>query len=174
MNVSILIVGIVCVIASIIGGGLKAFGIEIPIFQSVRRQVILLVFGAALIGADLVAKSIADDEIQNPKPSFQDQNSKDTSQSSIEDDAESPILTKAQNLLVWREPTERLMWPKDATKRVTTLDDAVNYCMDSTLAGYKNWRVPSDYEFDSLVQSGATVLSQIRKQSLMRMAVQYG
>jgi len=36
-------------IAAIIGGGLKAFGIEIPILQSGRRQGLLAIFGLVLL-----------------------------------------------------------------------------------------------------------------------------
>jgi len=41
--------GIACVIGAIFGGGLKAFGVELPALSSVRRQSILGAFGAILI-----------------------------------------------------------------------------------------------------------------------------
>jgi len=41
-------IGIACIIAAIIGGGLKAFGMEIPLVNSVRRQLLLGLFGAVL------------------------------------------------------------------------------------------------------------------------------
>lgn len=53
MGPTLLIIGLVCIIASIIGGGLKAFGIEIPVLQSLKRQVILAVFGCILIAVYL-------------------------------------------------------------------------------------------------------------------------
>lgn len=42
-------------IAAIIGGGLKAFGIEIPVLQSLRRQLALGLFGAILVGISFLA-----------------------------------------------------------------------------------------------------------------------
>lgn len=41
--------GIACIIAAIVGGGLKAFGIEIPVLSSVYRQVALGALGIVLI-----------------------------------------------------------------------------------------------------------------------------
>jgi hypothetical protein len=41
--------GIVCVIAAVVGGGLKAFGTELPIIGSVARQFLLATIGAGLI-----------------------------------------------------------------------------------------------------------------------------
>jgi hypothetical protein len=41
--------GIACIIGAIVGGGLKAFGIEIPIVQSRVRQLALAVVGMALL-----------------------------------------------------------------------------------------------------------------------------
>src|SRR5437868_6023534 len=49
MLTPLLSVGIVCVIAGIIGGGLRALGVEIPAFASVKRQVMLVIFGLVLI-----------------------------------------------------------------------------------------------------------------------------
>ena len=45
----LLTAGIVCLIAAIIGGGLKAFNIEMPLLQSLKRQIALGILGAALI-----------------------------------------------------------------------------------------------------------------------------
>jgi hypothetical protein len=41
--------GIACVIAAIIGGGLKAFGLEFPVLQSTRRQWLIGLLGAVLV-----------------------------------------------------------------------------------------------------------------------------
>lgn len=49
MNVPILSIGIACIIAAIVGGGMKALGAEIPTIASTRRQAILGIFGAALV-----------------------------------------------------------------------------------------------------------------------------
>lgn len=45
--------GVVAVLASIAGGGLKGFGIEVPLLASLRRQVALLIVGAGLVGLGL-------------------------------------------------------------------------------------------------------------------------
>ena len=49
MQSTFLTVGIACLIAAIVGGGLKAFGIEIPLLKSVPRQLLLGGFGAVLL-----------------------------------------------------------------------------------------------------------------------------
>jgi len=51
-------VGLVCIIAAIIGGGLKAFGIEIPVFESPERQILLGVFGLILLSGTLHGRQI--------------------------------------------------------------------------------------------------------------------
>lgn len=53
MDPRLLYAGIACVIAAVVGGGLKAFGIEIPLFQSLTRQLILGLLGTVLILAYL-------------------------------------------------------------------------------------------------------------------------
>lgn len=45
MSNTLLTVGLGCIIAAIIGGGLKAFGMEIPLISSVKRQLLLCCFG---------------------------------------------------------------------------------------------------------------------------------
>ncbi len=54
MEQTLIASGIACIIAAIVGGGLKAFKIEIPVLKSVARQVSLGVFGVLLIGAGFV------------------------------------------------------------------------------------------------------------------------
>src|SRR5689334_19310994 len=49
MNTTLLSAGIVCVIAAIVGGGLKAFNIEIPALNSLRRQLMLGLLGLVLL-----------------------------------------------------------------------------------------------------------------------------
>jgi len=41
--------GLACLIAAIVGGGLKFFGIELPVLKSVLRQIVLGCFGLILI-----------------------------------------------------------------------------------------------------------------------------
>ena len=50
MQQTLLVAGIACVIAAVVGGGLKAFGIEIPALESGVRQGALGVLGLVLLG----------------------------------------------------------------------------------------------------------------------------
>jgi hypothetical protein len=52
---TLLTAGIACIVAAIVGGGLKAFGLEIPVLASSRRQAGLGAFGLALLAAAAVA-----------------------------------------------------------------------------------------------------------------------
>lgn len=49
MSNTLLTVGLGCIIAAIIGGGLKAFGMEIPLISSVKRQLLLCCFGLLVL-----------------------------------------------------------------------------------------------------------------------------
>ena len=49
MNATLLTAGLACVIAGIIGGGLKGWGVEIPALQSGRRQAVLTLVGLIFI-----------------------------------------------------------------------------------------------------------------------------
>lgn len=49
MEATLLTAGLACVIAAIIGGGVKAWGIEIPALNSVKRQLLLVSFGGLLL-----------------------------------------------------------------------------------------------------------------------------
>ena len=51
---TLLTAGLACIIAAIVGGGLKAFGIEIGVLRSVWRQALLAGFGMALIAASYI------------------------------------------------------------------------------------------------------------------------
>jgi hypothetical protein len=53
MENTLLGVGIACVIAAIVGGGLKAFGMEIPLVNSNKRQLLLSLFGLVLIAVSI-------------------------------------------------------------------------------------------------------------------------
>lgn len=52
----LVLIGLACIIAAIVGGGLKLAGIEIPLLTSVRRQVLLGGLGIALAGGAGAAK----------------------------------------------------------------------------------------------------------------------
>lgn len=45
-----LVAGLACLIAAVVGGGLKAFAIEVPVLASLGRQIALGVLGLILIG----------------------------------------------------------------------------------------------------------------------------
>ena len=45
-----LMAGLACLIAALVGGGLNAFGIEIPVLEPVSHQVALGILGLILIG----------------------------------------------------------------------------------------------------------------------------
>src|SRR5258708_32133115 len=49
MSKTLLTVGLACIVAAIVGGGLKAFGIEIGILRSWKRQGLLAMFGAVML-----------------------------------------------------------------------------------------------------------------------------
>lgn len=51
MQQTFLIAGLACVIGAIVGGGLKAFGIELPLVNSRIRQAVLGLLGVMLIAA---------------------------------------------------------------------------------------------------------------------------
>jgi hypothetical protein len=50
----LIITGLACIVAAIIGGGLKFFNIEIPLLNSIPRQIILGVVGFILIIKPLI------------------------------------------------------------------------------------------------------------------------
>jgi hypothetical protein len=49
MSDPVTILGFVCIVAAIAGGGLKLTGVQFPLIASVKRQLMLLVFGIAMI-----------------------------------------------------------------------------------------------------------------------------
>lgn len=55
MDTTIFFLGIACIIAAIVGGGLKAVGFEFPLLKSLPRQIILAALGLILI---FVSKSV--------------------------------------------------------------------------------------------------------------------
>ena len=48
MESTLLTAGLACLIAAVVGGGLKAFGVEIPLLATWPRQVALFILGLAL------------------------------------------------------------------------------------------------------------------------------
>lgn len=49
MQATLVTLGVVAVLAAIVGGGLKAAGVDIPVLRSLVRQVLLGMFGLALL-----------------------------------------------------------------------------------------------------------------------------
>jgi hypothetical protein len=49
MKAQLLLAGVACVVAAVVGGGLKLLGAEIPLISSTRRQALLAVIGVALL-----------------------------------------------------------------------------------------------------------------------------
>ena len=47
--------GVAAILAAVAGGGLKAFGVEVPLLASVRRQILLVLVGAVLVALGLFA-----------------------------------------------------------------------------------------------------------------------
>ncbi|HEY8201417.1 MAG TPA: hypothetical protein VII47_08685 [Actinomycetota bacterium] len=52
----LVLIGLACIIGAIVGGGLKLMGIEIPLFTSVRRQILLAGLGVALVAGVGIAR----------------------------------------------------------------------------------------------------------------------
>jgi hypothetical protein len=49
MNEVLVTAGVVCMIAAVVGGGLKAFGTDVPVISSLPRQLLLFFLGLALV-----------------------------------------------------------------------------------------------------------------------------
>jgi hypothetical protein len=63
--------GIVAIMGAIVGGGLEAFGIEVPVLDSVSRQILLAVVGVVLLVASFAVRfrsSRPEDETPRPQP----------------------------------------------------------------------------------------------------------
>jgi hypothetical protein len=60
--------GVVGVLASIVGGGMKAFGAELPIVSSTRRQALLFLVGVAFVAAGLLIQARSQFVAEETKP----------------------------------------------------------------------------------------------------------
>ncbi|HLY89783.1 MAG TPA: hypothetical protein VKQ27_12450 [Acetobacteraceae bacterium] len=49
MSESLLVAGVVCIVAAIVGGGIKLLGAEVPVLNSFPRQALLFVVGAGFL-----------------------------------------------------------------------------------------------------------------------------
>lgn len=57
MKTELVLVGIACVVAAAVGGGLKLVGAEFPLLASGRRQVLVAVIGVALVASGAMIPS---------------------------------------------------------------------------------------------------------------------
>jgi hypothetical protein len=74
--------GVVAVMGAIVGGGLEAFGVEVPVLDSVSRQILLAVVGVVLLVASFAVRfrsSRAEDEAPRPQPHLVTTQSSETS-----------------------------------------------------------------------------------------------
>ncbi len=88
VQTTLLTIGIVCVVAAIVGGGMKLLGNEIPVLANKWRQVLLAIFGIALIIASQnINKLTGTQSAQNGEtsgtPSSTDSGSKKTGTDSV-------------------------------------------------------------------------------------------
>lgn len=64
MQNSLLVAGIVCMVAAVVGGGVKLLGAEVPVLSSFTRQALLF-----LLGLGFLAASFQVDRTKPPTPS---------------------------------------------------------------------------------------------------------
>src|SRR5712664_3468878 len=55
MYQTLILLGIVCVLAAVVGGGLKAFGIEVPKLAGARIAIVLII-GVVLVGSGIAVR----------------------------------------------------------------------------------------------------------------------
>lgn len=69
MEIILITTGLVCIISAIIGGGLEAFNIKVPsIISSIKRQILLAVFGIGILAFGIFKESEKkiDKEVDKP------------------------------------------------------------------------------------------------------------
>jgi hypothetical protein len=57
MTATLLLIGLVCVIAAITGGGCKVYEIDLPVIASGKRQIVLALLGIVLLGVAYVNRT---------------------------------------------------------------------------------------------------------------------
>lgn len=67
MDEKLIWTGIACIIASIVGGGLKAFEIEIPLFTNLKRQMLLGAVGLIILITGVIMKNYKPNEKAIPE-----------------------------------------------------------------------------------------------------------
>jgi hypothetical protein len=186
MNVVILSAGIACVIAGIVGGGLKAFGIEIPAFQSVRRQTLLFVFGVVLILIGLPIKlglqpspSDSKTTATPEKPAARATTPPtsaplpDASKRSepVTSAITKPMTSKEAGVegdgMVWKDPDTGLLWvtPHNGGTEESFFG-AFNTCWESRAGGYANWRLPDHAQLQKLAESSHPLFGSAHRKEI--------
>ena len=93
MNATLLTSGIVFLGAAIVGGGLKAFGVEVPLLRSLRRQVLLGLVGLGFLFASFRVATTPASSDPPGSPTVSPQAAVPTGSSGLE--AEAAMLRKA-------------------------------------------------------------------------------
>jgi hypothetical protein len=68
MNQTLLLVGIACVVAAVVGGGLKLAGTEFPLLTSTKRQAMLGIIGVAVAGGSFAVPEADTKATPTPSP----------------------------------------------------------------------------------------------------------
>jgi hypothetical protein len=171
MNNILLSAGIACVVAAVVGGGCKAFGIEIPGIKSVSRQVLLGLVGIALIvlsrspfspsfsqgSQSNSTQAIGTDKlpVSDPGASIPPQE-----QSTVKEPqpAKEPTQQDADvSQGVWRDPEPGgLMWTRnDNGSDITWYVANGDYCQNLGLAGYSDWKLPTVHQLQQITATQA-------------------
>lgn len=75
LGTTLVTVGLTCIIAAIVGGGLKAFQIELPVLKSGPRQLGLGTFGVVAVTTGFLLIFLVDDGDDGPTPTTSSQTS---------------------------------------------------------------------------------------------------
>jgi len=68
MHETLLLIGIVCILGAIVGGGLRIVGVEFDLIKSVFRQLLLAIAGCVLIWASFIVDRPNPLPTGNPTP----------------------------------------------------------------------------------------------------------
>jgi hypothetical protein len=185
MNVAILSAGIACAIAGIVGGGLKAFGIEIPAFQSVRRQTLLFVFGVVLILIGLPIKlglqpSPSDSKTTaTPEKPAATATTPPTSaplpDASKRSEPVTSAITKPMSSkeagvegdgVVWKDPDTGLFWVTPHNGGAENFFVAFSTCRASRAGGYTNWQLPDHAQLQKLAESSHPLFGSAHRKEI--------
>ena len=147
MEVTLVTTGLVCLLAAIVGGGLKGLGFEFPALQSTRRQMLLGAFGAGLILVSQGSK-IAD-YFRSPFPSPAQ------SQVATQKTPAPPSATKLEQQL---SPAPDASLTTSSAKIEEPTSQAAPAYFKPCLAGTRNVIVASGYKNLSVALAGVQSL----------------